>query len=143
MQLSAFADYSLRVLIYVGLDPSGRTSITDVANAYGISRNHVVKVVHRLQALGHLQTFRGRGGGIELGRPPEQIGVGQLVQQLENLQVVECFKTEGQCVLTGRCVLQQALVEAVAAFVAVLDGYTLADLLQPSTRLARALSIAR
>lgn len=141
MQLSSFTDYSLRVLVYVGLRPHERVSIAEVAHAYDISRNHVVKVVHRLQELGYLETFRGRNGGIELGREPTRIRVGQVVADLENLQLVECFKADGRCVLTGHCVLQRALGEAAAAFVGTLDGYTLADLLQPRSALAASLAL--
>jgi Rrf2 family nitric oxide-sensitive transcriptional repressor len=140
MQLSAFTDYSLRVLIYVGLRPKDRTSIADVANAYRISRNHVDKVVVRLQQLGYLKTFRGRSGGVELGCPPEQVRVGKLVSETENLQLVECMKPIGECVLSGPCVLQHALAEARDAFLSTLDQYTLADLLRPSTQLAVLLS---
>ncbi len=142
MQLTAFTDYSLRVLVYVGLRPDERSSITEVSEAYGISRNHIVKVVHRLQELGHLATFRGRSGGIELGRPPSRIRLGALVSSLENLEIVECFRSESACVLTDRCVLQRALGEATAAFVQALDGYTLADLLRPRSKLLRALALA-
>lgn len=143
MQLSAFTDYSLRVLIYVGLRPKDRSSITEVADAYDISRNHVMKIVHRLQELGHLRTFRGRNGGIELGSPPEHVRIGELVEQLENLQLVECFKPDGTCVLAGPCVLKRALGEARSSFVSALDRYTLADLLRPSRRLASALDLDR
>jgi len=141
MQLSAFTDYSLRVLMYVGLRSGHRVSITEVADAYRISRNHVVKVVHRLQELGYLETFRGRNGGIELGRPAGQVRVGKLVGELENLQLVECFKSDGACALAGPCVLQRAIAEASAAFLAVLGDYTLADLIGPARRLRRALAI--
>ncbi len=135
MQLSTFTDYSLRVLIFVGLHPNDRASITEVADAYGISRNHVVKVVHRLQSLGYLATFRGRNGGIELGRPKDEVRIGTLVQELENLQLAECFKPDGQCVLTGHCILQKALGEARTAFLATLDIYTLADFTRPAKKL--------
>lgn len=141
MQLNAFTDYSLRVLIYVGLRPNERASITEVTDAYGISRNHVVKVVHRLQELGYLRTFRGRSGGIELGRPPSQIRVGNVVADMENMQLVECFKDDGECVLTGHCVLRRALGEAASGFLKVLDGYTLSDLLRPKSRLSASLAL--
>jgi Rrf2 family nitric oxide-sensitive transcriptional repressor len=142
VQLSAFTDYSLRVLIYVGLRPEARVAITEVAAAHGISRNHVVKVVQRLAELGYLSTFRGRGGGIELAHEPASIRVGAVVKSLENLQLVECFKPDGACAIAGPCVLQRALGEAVAAFFGVLDGYTLDDLLRPRSRLRRALALS-
>lgn len=141
MQLSAFTDYSLRVLIYVGLRPNVRASITEVTDAYGISRSHVVKIVHRLQELGYLNTFRGRSGGIELGRPADRIRVGKVVADMEHLQLAECFKADQGCVLTGHCVLRRALREAASGFLKVLDSYTLADLLRPKSKLRSALAL--
>jgi len=141
VKLNAFTDYSLRVLIYVGLRRGERVSVAEVAAAYGISRNHVVKVVRRLQELGALATFRGRSGGIELGMAPDRIAVGQLVAELESMDLVECFLPQGDCALDGCCALRRALEEARRAFLAALDRYTLADLLRPKAKLRAALAL--
>lgn len=131
MRLTMFTDYSLRVLMYLGLRGDELASIADIARAYGISENHLVKVVHRLGQLGLVETVRGRGGGVRLGRPADRIGLGEVVRQTEDdLAIVECFGS-GECVIAGVCGLQRVLGEALGAFMAVLDGLTIADLLRP------------
>lgn len=144
MRLTRYTDYSLRTLIYVGLREPRQSSIGEIARAYGISENHLTKVVHQLGRLGLIRTIRGRGGGLRLGMAPEQIVIGQVVRQTEDdLALVECFSS-GACVITSPCRLKQALGEALAAFLAVLDGYTLADLLKgpEGSDVARLLGIA-
>ncbi len=144
MRLTRYTDYSLRTLIYVGLREPGQSSIGEIARAYGISENHLTKVVHQLGRLGLIRTIRGRGGGLRLGIAPERIVIGQVVRQTEDdLALVECFSS-GACAITAPCRLRRALVEALAAFLAVLDGYTLADLLQApeGDDIARLLGIA-
>lgn len=128
MRLTRYSDYALRTLVYLGLRPGVQASIADVARAYAISENHLVKVVHHLGKVGLVQTTRGRGGGLRLARAPEQIVIGEVLRLTEDdLDLVECFG--GECTLKGRCLLQRALGEAMAAFLAVLDRYTLAEVL--------------
>lgn len=131
MRITRYTDYSLRVLMYVALVPEGRLStIREVAEAYDISRNHLMKVVNELTALGYLQAQRGKNGGIRLNRPAEEINVGELVRHMEaSLALVECFGSDNHCTITPLCQLKHALANAMEAFFSTLDDYTLADLL--------------
>lgn len=144
MRLTTFTDYSLRVLMYVGAQDDSTVTVEEIAARYGISRNHLTKVVRRLGQLGYLSTARGRGGGMTLARPAEEINLGALVRQVEaDLALVECFSGHDRgCVIQPACVLKNAFGEALTAFLAVLDGYTLADLLAPRRQLARLLGRA-
>ena len=130
MRLTVYTDYSLRVLMYVALHPDRRPTITEVASSYGISRNHVMKVVYELGVAGYLETSRGQNGGIRLARAASEIGLGKLVRRTEpDLALVPCMDPiNSVCVLTPACRLRRALQEARAAFLTVLDDYTLADL---------------
>ena len=129
MRLTRFTDYALRTLMYVGAHEPRQSSIAEIARAYGISETHLVKVVHQLGRLGLIRTTRGRGGGIRLGKLPCEITVGAVIRQTEeDLALVECF-VGGACAITAPCRLRRVLGEALAAFLAVLDRYTLADLL--------------
>lgn len=129
MKLSLFSDFSLRTLMYAALTEE-RFQLDEVTEAYGISRNHLSKVVHQLGRLGYLDTQRGRGGGIRLARPPEDIRLGKLIRETENhLGLVECFEpATNTCPLNGSCQLKGLLAEALAAFYASLDRHTLRDL---------------
>ena len=143
MELSRFTDYSLRALVYVGLHDHTLATISGIADAYGISKNHVVKVVHKLSQQGFLKTYQGRGGGLELGRAPDQIRVGDVVRAMESMHLVECFDPDkGDCCIFGACVLKQALQRAHEAFLATLDEYTLTDLLAPNRKLGRILGVS-
>ncbi len=144
MRLTRHTDYALRVLMYLGLRGDRLSTIHEIATRYGISENHLTKVVHQLGRQGLVKTVRGRNGGLMLGRPAARINVGKVVRLTEpDFEIVECFDREtSQCVLRGACVLQTALSEAVRAFLAVLDGYTLADLLRPGDRMATRLLAA-
>ena len=130
MQLNAFTDYALRVLIYAAAHPTRRCLTADVATAFGISRHHVVKVVNELQHLGFVDTVRGRAGGFALAREATRICVGDVIRRTEGtMALVECFDRDtNTCPLARACGLRGALNEALEAFLAVLDGYTLADL---------------
>ena len=141
MRLTTFTDYSLRLLIYVAAAPGERATIAEVASAFGISENHLVKVAHRLGQLGFLANQRGRGGGLTLARPADSIVVGNVVRQAEGGDLpAECFdRRENKCVLAGHCQLERALGEALGAFYAVLGRYTLADLVANKRELARLL----
>lgn len=142
MRLTKHTDYALRILIYVGLRDGELTRLADVAKAYSISHNHLMKIARRLGALGYLETTQGRGGGIALARAPATIGIGDVVRDFEDdLGLVECFERGGACRIEAGCVLRHALDEALRAFLATLDRYTLADLLAPTRRLRRFLDL--
>ena len=134
MRLTTFSDYAFRVLIYLGASPQGLATIADIAAAYGISENHLMKVVHALARLGYIETVRGKGGGMRLARPAAEINVGEVLRATEDgFDVVECMgERAGDCRIVRACALKGALGEAVAAFLDVLDGYTLADLVRPA-----------
>lgn len=129
MKLSLFSDYSLRTLMYAAITDD-LFQLDEVTAAYGISRNHVAKVVYQLAKLGYLETQRGRGGGIRLAHPADGIRIGALVRETEGqTALVECFNaTTNTCPINGSCRLKGLLAEAMAAFYASLDRYTLKDL---------------
>ncbi len=140
MEFTYYTDYSLRVLIYAGLRGDQLCLISEIAEHYGISRNHLMKVVHGLARGGFIQTHRGKGGGLTLARPPEEIGLGAVVRHTEGpFRPVECFRTGNLCVITGPCSLPKILEDASRAFLAVLDAHTLADLLEHRGQLAKRL----
>lgn len=141
MKLTGFTDYSLRVLIYLAAQPKQRATIAEISRAFGVSENHLVKVVHFLGKNGWLANVRGKGGGLELAMPPELVEIGKVVRETEGVSVVaECFSKAGHgCVIAGNCRLQGVLSEALAAFHSVLDRYTLADLVENRQALGRIL----
>ncbi len=143
MQLSAYSDYALRVLIQTALRRPHRVTVDEVANTFGISRHHLVKIVHDLGRNGYLQTQRGIGGGFTLGRAPEEIRVGDVVRLGEETEtVIDCIDQAGQpCRLYPACKLKGVLDEAAAAFFAVLDGYTLSDLVKRPSKIRAALQL--
>ncbi len=135
MRLTAYSDYSIRVLLYAALRSPERATVEEVATAFGISGNHLIKVVHELGKHGFLQTIRGAGGGFVLARPPGEIVLGTLVRLGEKSEaVIDCKdRLDKVCQIFPACRLKYVLQEAADAFFAVLDGYTLSDLLnQPS-----------
>ncbi|MFO7287014.1 MAG: Rrf2 family transcriptional regulator [Gammaproteobacteria bacterium] len=136
MQLTRFTDYALRVLISVGLNDKrgGERGVTigEISAQYGISRNHLMKVVQQLGRQGYLETLRGKGGGLRLGIPASEIRLGDVVRETEGgFHLVPCFDAEHPeaCAITPACVLRKALGTALGAFLEVLDRYTLEDLL--------------
>jgi Rrf2 family nitric oxide-sensitive transcriptional repressor len=132
MQLTTFTDYTLRTLIYLAIEDSRRATIAEIADAYGIAENHLTKVVLLLGQAGDVETLRGRGGGLRLARPAAEISIGAVVRRTEpGLALAPCMGT-GACVITPACGLRPVLAEALDAFLAVLDRYTLADLLDRS-----------
>ena len=141
MQLTRYSDYSLRVLMYLAVRPERLATIEEISSAYAISNAHLVKVVHELGQAGLLETTRGRGGGIRLARSPDAIRLGDVIRETEGpFALVECFtSSQSECRIEASCGLRSVLDEALAAFLAVLDRYTLADLVarrrQPLARL--------
>jgi len=143
MRLTMRTDYALRVLIHLALGPERLGSIRSIALSYKISENHLMKVVHGLVQKGFIESTRGRGGGIRLARQASAISIGDVVRELEDdLSLVECFSTKtNACAITRACRLKSILFEALNAFLAVLDRYTIADLLEPSAELRSILGI--
>jgi len=142
MRLTLHTDYALRVLIQVGLNDGKLTTIDDIATSFDISKNHLMKVVNDLSQKGYLDTIRGRNGGIRLMRASRDINVGQVVRDTEDqLGVIGCLDHSGFCRIERVCVLRGALREATVAFLAVLDGYTLADLIKPHKALSSLLRV--
>lgn len=128
MRLSTFSDYSLRVLIFLAVQPDGRGTIEEIAQSYGISRNHLMKVVQTLGRTSFVTTTRGRGGGLSLGRKPEAIRLGNVLRHTEGHAVVECLGNgPSTCPLDGVCNLTDMFAEAKEAFFAAMDRHTLAD----------------
>ena len=142
MELTNYSDYALRILIYLGLKREKLSTITEISDCYRISRNHVVKIVHHLGQLGYLDTMRGKHGGIRLARAPEMINIGEVIRHTEStMDIVECFSEQNTCVICDSCVLRSIIAEALAAFMTVLDGYTLADLMVPKHQLKKQLKV--
>jgi len=141
MRLTTFSDYSLRVLIYLGLRDNTRATIGDIATAYGISKNHLMKVVQFLGQQGYIETLRGKHGGLRLARAPEHINLGALVRATEaHTALVECFEPQpSACRIEPVCALRALLTRALQAFFAVLDEHTLADVLHNRDQLAQIL----
>lgn len=145
MRLTTFSDYTLRVLMYLGVRRGELVTIAEIAAAYGISENHLMKVVHFLGRQGYVETVRGKGGGLRLVMDPGKIGIGEVVRGTEeNLALVECFDAEqNQCNIEPACLLKGIFKKAANAFFAELDRHTLADLLRPTPKLARILHPAK
>lgn len=144
MRLTLQTDYALRVLMYVGVTGEALATIPEIVARFGISRGHVMKVVHRLGRTGYLETIRGKNGGLRLAMRPAQIRVGAVVRDMEEeLGVLGCLRGGGgYCRIEECCILRSALRDATNAFLATLDRYTLEDLLRPRMRLARRLALA-
>ncbi|MCB9592852.1 MAG: Rrf2 family transcriptional regulator [Sandaracinaceae bacterium] len=142
MRLHQRTDFAIRLLIYLGLAGSGPVSVGRVASSFAISEHHLAKVAQRLRDLGYVRLVRGRSGGLELLRDPEDIRMGELVRQLEQHILVECFEpATDQCRISSACSLKRLLERARSSFFAELDRSTLADLITPRRDLVRLLSI--
>ena len=134
MRLTTMTDYAMRLLMYVGRHPDRLCTIAEIAQAYGISEPHLMKITHRLAQRGWLETIRGKNGGMRLAHPPEEINLGAVVRDTENdLALVECFVEDNSCTLSGQCKLTAIIDGALQQFMRHLDGYTLADIIpQPA-----------
>jgi Rrf2 family nitric oxide-sensitive transcriptional repressor len=143
MRLTRHSDNALRALIYLGIHAEDAPArITDIARRMGMSEDHLAKVVARLAQLGHVETLRGRDGGVRLARPATEINIGEVVRGTEdNLNLVECFDpSTNQCPIAPACALAPILDEALTAFFAVLDSRSLADLIEKPRSLTRLLA---
>ncbi|OBX61476.1 Rrf2 family transcriptional regulator [Moraxella lacunata] len=149
MKLTNYSDYALRSLIYLAVTPKDGelANIEDIAQAYDISKSHLTKIIHQLGKLGYIESVRGKGGGIRLAKDPSEINIGRLIRHTESdFGILECLddnskNTDGKislvnigddtnsCVISPACRLKGVFYKAMLAFVAVLDGYTLADVL--------------
>ena len=137
MRLTTYTDYTLRVLMRLAVRPRDLTTIAEIADSYGISENHLTKVVHKLGVAGYIETVRGRNGGIRLLKRPGDINIGEIVRRAEpDFDLVPCFAESSACPIEPACILQDALAEARDAFLAALERYTLADLVAPRRKLA-------
>lgn len=130
MQLTIFTDYGFRTLMFLRTHPERLCSVREVADHYGISYNHLVKVVHKLSQLGYIETTKGKGGGIHLAKGVEAYRLGDIVKALEpNMEIVECFnKDTNTCLISETCRLKHCLFDAKQAFIDVLNQRTLKDI---------------
>lgn len=137
MKLSTFSDYTLRVLMYLAIHRDRLATIPEIAAAYDISENHLMKVVHQLARAGTVESVRGKGGGIRLALDPGKIRLGQVVRASErDAPIVECLSGDGgTCRIAPACSLAAILVRAFEAMFATLDEYTLADLVRTPRKL--------
>lgn len=145
MHITRYTDYSLRVLIYLAVQRDHLTTIQEIADSYGISKNHLMKVVHQLNRKGYVETVRGKNGGLRLNMDPKNINIGVLVRETEqDLQLVECFSSEKNCTIGPVCGLKGVFADALDAFLTSLDQHCLADLLpeRKKPQLMRLLQIA-
>lgn len=142
MKLTSFSDYTLRVLMFLAIDRSRLATIPEIASAYGISENHLTKVVHQLARAGVIESVRGRGGGIRLALDPAEIRIGEIVRGTEGeAPIVECLSGDPKaCRIAPVCRLTAALVRAFEALYATLDEYTLADLVRSPKSLSAILA---
>ncbi|ACI92286.1 putative transcriptional regulator [Afipia carboxidovorans OM5] len=130
MRLTNFSDYALRILMYAAAQNDRLITIEETAEAYGISRAHLMKVANQLTRAGYLKATRGRSGGLALAKRPDRIRLSDVLRATEpDFSLVECLTTNNLCVISPRCRLRGALNEALAAFLETLDGYTLDDLI--------------
>lgn len=141
MQLTRYTDYGLRVLMFLAIQPQDRlSSIDEVSELYDISRNHVNKIIHQLGKAGIIITKRGKGGGFHLAKPADAINLGQTVRLLEGeIRLIDC--NSPPCKIVGCCQLHGILADAMRAFFAVLDSYTLKDLVNSADNLQASLGL--
>ena len=131
MRLTLYSDYSLRVLLYLGAHPDRVVSTAEISGAYGISKNHLVRVMQTLSKDGYLHLIPGRAGGVSLAKEPHLIRLGDVVRQAEpTLRLAECFDVKNNtCGIAPVCSLKPVLKEALTSFLTTLNRHTLADLL--------------
>lgn len=132
MKLTRYSDYAVRVMIHLASHDGELSSILHIADVFDISQNHLMKVVQDLAAAGFVKAIRGRRGGLRLARPANEINLGKLLRHTEELtDLLDC----SSCIIAPACGLPPILTEATAAFVAVFDKYTVADLVDRRSQL--------
>lgn len=138
MRLNVQSDFALRLLMYLAVNPDSLCTIAEIAKHYGISKNHLMKVALALSHDGIVESVRGRAGGLRLNQAPDKISIGVVVRGMEgDFAIVECFQEKGgKCLITPACRLKGVMGEAVKAFLAVLDRYTIADLVDENPALS-------
>lgn len=142
MRLTLQTDYSLRVVMYIAVAKSSRCTIHSIAEAYKISENHLMKIVHRMTQMGYLETTRGRTGGLRLSPDTLSIKLGDFIYAVEpDFDYVPCLQEDEGCVISKCCVLKTAILEAHEAFIESLNRYQLSDLVAHPVRLAKALKL--
>jgi len=143
MRLTVYTDYALRLLTYLAVKDDGLATIAEVAESYDVSRNHMLKVAHQLGVAGYVETVRGRTGGLRLARPAADINLGDVVRNTEqDMALVPCMSpADAACAIRPSCLLKRALGRATAAFMDVLDEYSLGDLVKPRHALRNLLEI--
>lgn len=142
MKLTRFTDYSLRVLMHLGIRENGRVTIKEISASYGISHNHLMKVVSQLTRMGYLDARRGPGGGIELARIPSEICLADVIMDMEDdLNMLASYCSDAECIIAPVCKLKCILNEALTAYFDALRDYTLADLLKPKEKLSKMLGM--
>ena len=141
MRLTAYTDYSLRTLIFLAMNREQLVTIQEIADTHGIAKNHLTKVVHRLGTLGYIDTVRGRNGGLRLGREPADINIGEVVRHTEtDFHMASCFDAASTgCMYSAACALKVVLGQATAAFLDVLGGVTLEQMMIKEVRKINAL----
>ncbi|MHB1085445.1 MAG: RrF2 family transcriptional regulator [Thiobacillus sp.] len=134
MRLTAYTDYALRTLMYLAAHRDRLVTISEIADVHGISKNHLMKVVHQLGLIGMVDTLRGRNGGLRLNHEPADINIGDVVRQTEtDFHMAECFDPSGnQCLYSPACALKDVLHSATMAYLGILDKVTLATLMKNS-----------
>jgi len=142
MYLTRQADYTMRLLIYLAMEPRESATIEEVAKQYGISRNHLMKVANRAVQAGYIEGVRGRGGGLKLAKPSKEINIGDVLRTMEDWRTVECFEAQSNtCVIAGGCGLRAVLKQALDAYFSVLDRYSLADVVHRKGLLVQLLGL--
>lgn len=142
MFITRQADYTMRLLIHLAIQPDEPATIEQIAEHYGISRNHLMKVAHRAVQAGYVKGVRGRTGGLKLSKDAKEIGIGEVLGSVEGWKLVECFEpAENTCPIAGACGLQRVLSEALQAYLSVLDKYSLADVVRRKSVLVQLLGL--
>jgi len=142
MHLTLQADYTMRLLIHLAVQPGEAATIQEIAKRYGISRNHLMKIANRAGQAGYVEAVRGRRGGLKLSRRAKEINIGQVLRVVEDWRIVECFEPASNgCPIAGGCGLQAILKEALEAYFAVLDRYSLADAVRSKALLIQLLGL--
>lgn len=142
MRITQYTDYGLRSLIFLGIHRNKRVPMPVIAQHYGISQNYLMKVTQQLTRLGYIESRKGRNGGLQLIRNPRDINIGQVLLELEPLEIIECFEPNGYCVIEPACRLKGVLSRALRAFLQELETYTLDELIQNQDELAFYLTIS-